>query len=61
VLGRVEIPYLGLEHRVGERLGGTRGRRVDLAREPPGYGVEPVVWRIRHEFAPMPSTTLDLG
>lgn len=59
--GRIDIPFLSLAHRVGERVGGTRGRRMDLARERPGYELEPVVWRVRHQFAPVPATTLELG
>jgi len=57
---RVAMPYLALGHRVGERLGGIRGRHLDLVRQPIGYAVAPVVRRVRFTFAPMPGTELDL-
>jgi len=57
---RVGMPYLALGHRVGERLQGTRGRRLDLARQHTGYAIAPVVRRMRLAFAPLPGTELDL-
>lgn len=57
---RILAPYLALGHRVGERVLGIRGRRLDLARQHEGYGVAPVVRRIRMTFAPTPQTELEL-
>lgn len=56
----VAMPYLAMGHRVGECLRGTRGRRLDLARQHTGYVVAPVVQCVRFTFAPMPGTELDL-
>ena len=60
VPSRIQIPYLALGHRVGERLLGIRGRRLDLARQHDGYESAPVVRRIRYDFAPVPQTELEL-
>ena len=57
---RVEVPYLALGHRVGERLLGVRGRRLDLAQQHDGYATAPVVRRVRFTFAPAPGTELEL-
>jgi hypothetical protein len=57
---RIQVPYLALGHRVGERLLGIRGRRLDLARQHDGYESAPVVRRIRYDFAPVPQTELEL-
>ena len=57
---RIEVPCLAMGHRVGERLLGVRGRRLDLARQLNGYGIAPVVKRIRFTFAPTPQTELEL-
>jgi len=57
---RIEIPHLALGHRVGERIPGIRGRRLDLARQCPGYLSAPIVRRICHWFAPSPRTEIEL-
>ncbi|MEA3368483.1 MAG: hypothetical protein U9R68_10265 [Planctomycetota bacterium] len=57
---RIEVPYLALGHRVGERILGTRGRRLALAREHTGFTVAPVVRGLRLTFAPAPHTELIL-
>jgi hypothetical protein len=57
---RITIPYLAMGHRVGRRLLGIRGRRLDLARTEVGYECAPVVRRVRHTFAPAPQTELEL-
>jgi len=57
---RIEVPYLALGHRVGQRLLGTRGRRLALAREHTGFAVAPVVRGLRLTFAPAPRTELIL-
>ncbi len=57
---RIEVPYLAFGHRVGQRLLGTRGRRVALARQHTGFAVAPVVRGIRLTFAPVPRTELTL-
>jgi len=60
VPGRVEMPYLALAHRVGQRVCGVRGRRLDLAREQPGYETDPVICRVRFRLTPTPATELEL-
>lgn len=57
---RIEIPYLAFGYRVGQRVLGIRGRRIDLTRRWSDYEVAPVVRRIRHTFAPSPRTELEL-
>lgn len=57
---RIEIPWLALGHRLGERLLGLRGRRLNLARLGTPYETDPVVCRIRHDFVPSPRTELEL-
>lgn len=57
---RVEIPYLAMGHRVGQRILGIRGRRLDLAREHGACAAAPVVRRGRLAFAPAPQTELEL-
>ena len=57
---RIEIPYLALGHRPGERILGIRGRRLDLARKHAGYETAPVVRRVAYTFAPAPQTELEL-
>ncbi len=59
-LARIEMPYLAMGHRVGERILGVRGRHLALARSHPGYLLAPVVHRIRFTFAPAPRTECDL-
>jgi len=57
---RIEVPYLALGHRVGERILGTRGRGLALAREHTGFAVAPAVRSIRFTFTPDPRTDLIL-
>jgi len=57
---RIDIPYLALGHRVGERILGVRGRRLDLARQCSGYLSAPIVRRVCHWFAPLPRTEIEL-
>lgn len=57
---RVEIPHVALGWSVGVRLEGTRGRRLDLAREHAGFRSDPVVRAVRFRFAPEPGTELEL-
>jgi hypothetical protein len=57
---RIEVPYLALGHRPGERILGIRGRRLDLARKHAGYETAPVVRRVAYTFAPIPQTELEL-
>jgi hypothetical protein len=57
---RINVPWLALGHRVGQRLLGVRGRRLDLARRHDGYAVAPVVARVRLCLLPRPSTELEL-
>ncbi|MFO8014794.1 MAG: hypothetical protein R6X20_15980 [Phycisphaerae bacterium] len=57
---RIEVPYLALGHRVGERLLGTRGRHLLLAREHTGFTVAPIAREVRLTFAPAPRTELIL-
>lgn len=57
---RIGIPYLSLGRRVGDRLVGIRGRRLDLARRYAGYETDPAVRRVTLRFAPDPGTELDL-
>jgi len=57
---RIEIPYLALGHRPGERLLGVRGRRLDVARQDAGYETAPVVRSVLHTLAPIPQTQLEL-
>lgn len=57
---RIETPYLAMGHRVGERILGIRGRRLDLARRHNGYATAPVLNRVRFTFAPTPKTELEL-
>jgi hypothetical protein len=57
---RVTVPYLALGYRVGQRVLGVRGRRLDLARQEAGYESSPVIAGIRWDFAPLPRTELEL-
>lgn len=57
---RVQMPYLALGYRVGQRLLGVRGRRLDLARQEVGYESAPTIARLRWDFAPLPRTELEL-
>ncbi len=57
---RIEAPCLAMGHRVGERILGIRGRRLDLAREHGACATAPVATRIRFTFAPTPQTELEL-
>jgi len=57
---RVEIPYLAMSRRVGQRILGIRGRRLDLAREHGACAAAPVARRVRLTFAPVPQTELEL-
>jgi hypothetical protein len=57
---RIEVPWLALGHRPGERIMGIRGRRLDLAHRHGPYAAAPVVHRVRHTFAPVPRTELEL-
>jgi hypothetical protein len=54
------MPWLALAHRVGQRVRGIRGRRLDLAQDQPGYETDPVIRRIRFRLAPTPATELEL-
>ncbi|MCX5672311.1 MAG: hypothetical protein NTU94_13420 [Planctomycetota bacterium] len=56
----IEVPYLAMGHRPGERILGVRGRRLDLARQHAGYETTPVVKSVLHTFAPLPQTQLEL-
>ena len=57
---RIQIPYLAFGHRVGERVVGIRGRRLDLARQHAGYEIDPAIRRITMRFSPAPETELEL-
>jgi len=57
---RIEVPYLAIGHRLGERILGTRGRGLALAREHTGFAVAPVVGQVRLTFVPAPRTELFL-
>jgi len=57
---RIQIPYLALGHRVGERILGVRGRMLELAPRYAEFVAAPVVRRVRHTFAPVPQTELEL-
>ena len=57
---RIEVPYLAMGRRVGQRVVGIRGRRLDLAREHGACAAAPVVRRVRLAFAPAPKTELEL-
>jgi hypothetical protein len=57
---RIEMPYLAMGRRIGERVLGVRGRRLDFARQAVGYESSPVLTRIRWDFAPVPRTQLEL-
>ncbi len=57
---RIEVPYLALGRRHGERILGIRGRGLDLARQATGYESAPVLRRIRYTFAPIPQTEFEL-
>jgi len=57
---RIQVPYLALGHRVGQRILGTRGRPLALARHHTGFTVAPVVRKIRLTLAPAPRTELIL-
>jgi len=57
---RIEIPYLAMGHRVGQRVLGVRGRRLDLAREHGACAAAPVIRRVCLTFAPAPQTELEL-
>jgi len=57
---RIEVPYLAMGRRVGQRVLGIRGRRLDLAREHGACAAAPVVRRVRLTFAPVPKTELEL-
>jgi len=56
----IEIPYLAMGHRPGERILGIRGRRLDVARRHAGYETAPVVKSVLYTFAPAPQTQLEL-
>jgi hypothetical protein len=56
----VEVPWLALGYRVGQRVLGVRGRRIDFARQEKGYESAPMVSRVRWHFAPLPRTELEL-
>jgi len=56
----IEVPYLALGHRVGQRVLGVRGRRLDFARRESGYESAPIVRKVRWHFAPAPRTELEL-
>jgi len=56
----VRVPWLAPAYGVGQRVAGTRGRRLDLAREQTGFRTEPVVRRVRRRFAEAPATELEL-
>ena len=57
---RIRVPYLAFGHRVGERVVGIRGRRLDLARQHAGYETDPAIRRITMRFSPAPETELEL-
>jgi hypothetical protein len=57
---RIEVPFLAMGYRVGTRVLGVRGRRLDLAHGGPAYESAPVVRRTVHRFAPEPRTELEL-
>jgi len=57
---RVWIPYFAFGRRVGERITGIRGRRLDLARQHAGYETAPAIRRITMRFSPAPETELEL-
>ncbi len=57
---RLRMPHVALAWSVGVRVAGTRGRRLDLAREHAGCRAEPVVRAVRLTFAPEPGTELEL-
>ena len=57
---RVDVPWLAMGYRVGQRIQGVSGRRLELARAGAGYAFDPVVRRVRLIFAPAPRTELDL-
>ena len=60
VPAHVEMPYLALGYRVGQRMLGVRRRRLDFARRELGYDSAPMVKQVRWHFAPEPRTELEL-
>jgi hypothetical protein len=56
----VEVPWLALGYRVGQRVLGVRGRRLDFARREGGYESAPMVRTVRWHFTPSPRTELEL-
>jgi hypothetical protein len=60
VPSRIDMPYLAMGHRVGERILGVQGRWIDLAPSTPDYTAAPRIRLIRHTFAPVPQTELEL-
>ena len=60
VPAHIEVPYLALGYRVGQRLLGVQGRHLDFARRESGYESAPMVRKVRWHFAPAPRTELEL-
>jgi hypothetical protein len=60
VPAHIEVPYLALGYRVGQRVLGVRGRRLDFARRENGYESAPRARKVRWHFAPAPRTELEL-
>jgi len=60
VPAHIEVPYLALGYRVGQRLLGVQGRHLDFAHRESGYESAPMVRKVRWHFAPAPRTELEL-
>lgn len=60
VPAHIEVPYLALGYRVGQRLLGVQGRHLDFARRESSYESAPMVKKVRWHFAPTPRTELEL-
>ena len=60
VPAHIEVPWLALGYRVGQRVVGIRGRHIDFARRETGYESAPMVRGVRWHFAPAPRTELEL-
>jgi len=60
VPAHIEVPWLALGYRVGQRVLGIRGRRLDVARRESGYESAPMVRKVRWHFTPAPRTELEL-
>lgn len=60
VPAHIEVPWLALGYRIGQRVLGVHGRRLDFARQENGYESAPMVRKVRWHFAPAPRTELEL-